>query len=491
MDVNVIGGTSGAGNAANAAAQAPVDAALFQNLIAAALLQKSGTTALPADAANAEKADIGLLMKLLQGGGAYVAEGLADGAESVLPDGESLLLAITSAPADALIAASGRPEDTETAELIADVGAILNALETSGARASAIAAADGPVNNAAVETILANGEAAETPLRPALAKELSRLVANPAADEARTAETPARTMDVGTAEAAVLAKAARIEAPPADGETARVTQAVSSETAVLTRETADAEAKPAIDARAVLPGTGASEGRPAAESAPGETAHGNATRGDAAETGATSAAAATNATHATNAAYANPQDGIATGPGANVSETAQGTAYARPEPYGQIANEIFAALAGKKLPTTLSMRLEPAELGRVDVNMRLTAAGKLVIDIAAESAKTRALLAGQTDKLVQALGLQNVQVESVNATNGAALSGQQQAWAYADRSMAFFMDLAGNGAREDRADRDGEEKASQVDRTVAGISEAAQGAAEKPAQYARRLDLTA
>ncbi|MDR1574053.1 MAG: flagellar hook-length control protein FliK [Clostridiales Family XIII bacterium] len=508
MDVNLIGQMSGATNAANAANAAPIDVALFQSLIAAALRGRDGTalsgTALSApgagNAGEAKNADLSLLVQLLCSGGAFAAEGSAEGAEAVL-SWEALLLTIAETPAEELIAASGRPEDAKAAELLANAEGILNALETAGARASAVSAADGPVNGAVAETRIANGEAAERPVQATLADELKPLLSVAASGEI-AADATARSAKVGTAEAAVLAKAVRVEAPAADGETAetavlakatrvetpaadgeagRATRAVSEESAILAR---DAHANAAREA------SGAETGRTADAQEglrTGSAGESFATtpktdvpaRGDAAETSAA------------NAAHASPQEGIATVRAASTQDAAQGRVVTSPEPYGQIANEIFAALAGKKLPTTLSMRLEPAELGRVDVSMRLTAAGKLVIDIAAESAKTQALLAGQTDKLVQALGLQNVQIESVNAANGTAFSGQQPGWAYADRSMAFFMDLAGNGGTGERTDRDGEEKASRSDRTALGISEAEQAAAEKPAQYARRLDLTA
>jgi flagellar basal-body rod modification protein FlgD len=123
--------------------------------------------------------------------------------------------------------------------------------------------------------------------------------------------------------------------------------------------------------------------------------------------------------------------------------------------------------------------------------MKLTSAGKLVIDIAAENAKTQALLTGQTDRLVQALGLQNVQVESVTAANPASFGQQQSAWTYGDRSMAFFMDLAGNGGHGERTDGNGKEASSrQNGQAVAGIP-AEEAAAQETARYARRLDLTA
>jgi hypothetical protein len=483
MDVNLIGQTSGAANAANVAGAASSDAALFQSLIAAALRGKGGAeisgTALSApgtlNAGEAENTDLSLLMKLLCGGGVFVAESSANGAEAVLSR-EALLLAIAETPAEELIAASGRPEDAKAAELIANADGILSALEAAGARVCAISAADAPVNGAAVETLIANAEAAETPVRATLADGLKSLFVAAAnggnaadATTATAATATARSAKVGTAEAAVLAKAVRVEAPAADGEAMRAKQAVSEESAVLARDAkaSGAETGLTVDAQT----------REAQRAGSLDGTFAATPKADAAETLVANAA--------------NPQEGIATGRAASTQEAPQDKALSRPEPYGQIANEIFAALAGKKLPTTLSMRLEPAELGKIDVSMKLTAAGKLVIDIAAESAKTQALLAGQTDKLVQALGLQNVQIESVNATSGNALSGQQPGWAYADRSMAFFMDLAQNGGRGDRTDRDGGEQSSRNGQTVRGIPETEQATTEKPAQYARRLDLTA
>jgi flagellar hook-length control protein FliK len=194
-----------------------------------------------------------------------------------------------------------------------------------------------------------------------------------------------------------------------------------------------------------------------------------------------------------DAANAGTHGGFAASGAESVARTqTQSGSASGPAPYSQIASEIFAAMANKNVPTVLSMRLEPAELGKIDVSLKLTAAGKLVIDIAAESAKTQALLAGQTDKLVQALGLQNVQVESVNTAGQSAFPGQQQAWTYGDRSMAFFMDLAGRGGNEDREDRENRNdpgKHLNKGQAVTGLPE--EGISEAVARYARRMDLTA
>lgn len=81
------------------------------------------------------------------------------------------------------------------------------------------------------------------------------------------------------------------------------------------------------------------------------------------------------------------------------------------EPYSQIRDEILAKLV-QKGPAEFKMKLEPAELGQIDIKLKLSD-GKLVIDILAASSRTQALLASQVDKLIAGMGLQNVQVESV------------------------------------------------------------------------------
>jgi hypothetical protein len=454
MNVHAI---SPAQSAQGAAAGSAADAALFQSLIAAALLKK-GEAALSeaaaqalglGDAGEAESADLGLLMNLLLGGGVRACEPSADGVETVLPQA-SLLSAITEAPGEELIAASGAPAVAEALLLLADADAILNA-----GIAHASIAADASANSAALETLLSNAEAAEMPLS-ALAGELRTLLA---ADAAR-AELPE------TGKAAERAKALRIEHP--QGGEARRAEPAGAETPP---DTAQADAAPrAREQRAAAEG----EGRASAESA-----------ARAEEGAARSLAPAAETAPARDAADRQTEI-AAQGPSADTRPAAQEQPAAKAEPYSQVARELFAALAKGTLPTRLSVRLEPAELGKIDVSMRLTSAGKLVIDIAAESARTQALLAGQTDKLVQALGLQNAQVESVNAW---AVPWQQNAQGYTDRSMAFFMDLAHGGGPGEGADRDGREPPSQNGQGFAKL--AAEEAMPEAVRYARRLDITA
>lgn len=94
----------------------------------------------------------------------------------------------------------------------------------------------------------------------------------------------------------------------------------------------------------------------------------------------------------------------------------------RAEPYSQIRDEILAKLE-QKGPSEFKMQLEPAELGQIDIKFKLSE-GKLIIDILAASAKTQALLTSQVDKLIASLGLQNVQVESVQVGQQANAQGQ-------------------------------------------------------------------
>ncbi|HVI42239.1 MAG TPA: flagellar hook-length control protein FliK [Anaerovoracaceae bacterium] len=81
------------------------------------------------------------------------------------------------------------------------------------------------------------------------------------------------------------------------------------------------------------------------------------------------------------------------------------------EPYSQIRKEILSKLE-QKGPTEFQMQLEPEDLGQIDIKLKLSE-GKLVIDILAANSKTQALLTSQVDKLISSMGLQNVQIESV------------------------------------------------------------------------------
>lgn len=85
------------------------------------------------------------------------------------------------------------------------------------------------------------------------------------------------------------------------------------------------------------------------------------------------------------------------------------------EPYSQIGKEIMAKL-DQKLPMEFRMQLQPENLGKIDVSLKMTD-GKLVIDIMAASTQTQTLLAGQVDKLISSLGLQHVQVETVQVNH--------------------------------------------------------------------------
>ncbi|HZK02298.1 MAG TPA: flagellar hook-length control protein FliK, partial [Anaerovoracaceae bacterium] len=82
-----------------------------------------------------------------------------------------------------------------------------------------------------------------------------------------------------------------------------------------------------------------------------------------------------------------------------------------PEPYSQINDEIHTRLS-QKGPMEFSMQLEPKDLGKIDVKLKIYG-GKLIIDIVSANPKTHVLLAGQTEKLITSMGLRNVSVENV------------------------------------------------------------------------------
>lgn len=81
----------------------------------------------------------------------------------------------------------------------------------------------------------------------------------------------------------------------------------------------------------------------------------------------------------------------------------------------QIEQQIILQL-DKNKPITFQMKLNPENLGEIDVQLKFDQ-GKLIIDITAFSKDTQALLMGQIDKLIKGLALQNVQVESVHLNN--------------------------------------------------------------------------
>jgi flagellar hook-length control protein FliK len=85
-----------------------------------------------------------------------------------------------------------------------------------------------------------------------------------------------------------------------------------------------------------------------------------------------------------------------------------------PQPYSQIREEILNKLE-QNGPTEFKMQLEPEDLGQIDIKLKLSE-GKLIIDILAADSRTQALLTSQVDKLISSMGLQNVQVESVQVS---------------------------------------------------------------------------
>ncbi|NLP30881.1 MAG: flagellar hook-length control protein FliK [Clostridiales bacterium] len=113
-----------------------------------------------------------------------------------------------------------------------------------------------------------------------------------------------------------------------------------------------------------------------------------------------------------------------------------------PEVYEQIGREIQAKFE-QKAPTEFKLQLQPKELGVIDVKLKINN-GKLEIDIMAASKKTQLLLTSQVDKLVQNLGLQNVQVESINVNQAAELKNQDQSLL-----MNFGADFSKNRERND------------------------------------------
>ncbi len=110
-----------------------------------------------------------------------------------------------------------------------------------------------------------------------------------------------------------------------------------------------------------------------------------------------------------------------------------------PEPYSQIGKEIQAKLQ-QKGPMEFTMQLEPKDLGKIDVRLKIND-GKLIIDIMAASSKTHSLLTGQIDKLVMSMGLQNVRVENVQVSQQTDFSGsdKQEQSSFAGRENSYHQ----------------------------------------------------
>ena len=120
---------------------------------------------------------------------------------------------------------------------------------------------------------------------------------------------------------------------------------------------------------------------------------------------------------------------------AEVIPTAQ--SVEKTEIYKQVEAEIMTKL-DQKGPTEFKMQLQPENLGQIDISLKLNE-GSLVINILAESSKTQALLTSQVDKLISSMGLQNVQVESVQVNqqmNSNSQNSQNQGY-QANSGMDF------------------------------------------------------
>ena len=100
----------------------------------------------------------------------------------------------------------------------------------------------------------------------------------------------------------------------------------------------------------------------------------------------------------------------------------QAEALEKPELCTQIKEEILDKLE-QKGPSEFKLRLEPEELGEIDIKLKLSN-GKLIIHIASANPKTQTLLASQVDKLLLSMGLPNAQVEILQGTFQSSTQGQ-------------------------------------------------------------------
>jgi flagellar hook-length control protein FliK len=182
-----------------------------------------------------------------------------------------------------------------------------------------------------------------------------------------------------------------------------------------------------------------------------------------AESGATTDAAATDALEETTtltgssnsesdsteesltaAAYQAQLSAAATTGTTSATETSKQTGST--EAYSQVSDQILTTLE-KKGPTEFKMQLQPENLGQIDISLKISE-GKLIIDIAADRTQTQALLTGQVDKLISSLGLQNVQVESVQVTqqmNSDSQNSQNQSYQQQNSGMNFSNSRQNSG----------------------------------------------
>lgn len=131
----------------------------------------------------------------------------------------------------------------------------------------------------------------------------------------------------------------------------------------------------------------------------------------------------------------------------NTETSGIGTQNQGPEklvPYGEIGQEILSKLE-KKGPMEFQLQLEPKDLGQIDIKLKLNE-GKLMIDIMAASSKTQSLLTSQVDKLIQSMGLQNVQVESIQIY-------QQNSQQSQDNSQGYAMNAGMNFSQKRQQDQ--------------------------------------
>ncbi|MDR3295265.1 MAG: flagellar hook-length control protein FliK [Clostridiales Family XIII bacterium] len=466
MDVQLLSQAAGLQAAASSGAQAEsavlADPALFQKLMQAALAPKvqaseSGAVSGQGDGAAEDTDQLGLLLRMMLGGSlagsAYPAEErTADVAE----------LAGAAVPEEAEAADGTRLwRQTGIAAALAKAAAALDAIAGGAPVVSADSAAESLLNASAAEAAISNVEAASAGLSAGQAADLKGLLGGTPATPAAWPAASSAAADAGAAaqggEQAEDAEAIRTAASGAGyGSTAAEDAAETDggQAAAVLIKTGNA----AEHADSLANRTGAADGLRQTD------------RANQAGAGETAAATA------------------ADSPAAGRTETLESrpaNQAAPPEPYRQISEEIMKALANKG-QTTLSMQLEPAELGRIDIQMKMSN-GKLVIDIAAQSAATQAMLTGQADKLIAALGLHNVQVESLQTAVQPASASQPE---HSGLSQEFLMDFAHKGRQEQQAGQGGTSGSGQKEElSPSGIANAQ--AVPVRGHYTRRMDLTA
>jgi len=152
-------------------------------------------------------------------------------------------------------------------------------------------------------------------------------------------------------------------------------------------------------------------------------------------------------------------------PGALASESiglnVEPSKVEKPAVYSQIADEIVTTLE-KKGPCEFKLQLNPAELGEIDIKIKISD-GKLSIDIISARQETQELLSSQVDKLTTKLGIQNFHVENIQVNPSNSLLSQSLS------GQGFMLNMGMNLSSRKQQENAKEKNNLKIDGTGNGI----------------------